>query len=57
MKEKKYITKIITSDGYTFYLLNNGKVVDNLNCDLVDMSSNSLEEFLIDFEINILKAN
>ena len=36
--------KIKTEDGYTFYILSNGKVVDNLNPGLVDMAYNSIEE-------------
>ena len=54
MNNEEYITTIKTSDGYKFYLLKNGKVVDNLNADLVDMSCESREEFLTNFEINTL---
>ena len=55
MNNKEYMTTIKTSDGYKFYLLNNGKVVDNLNADLVDMRCESFEEFLTNFEINTLR--
>jgi hypothetical protein len=55
MNNKEYIATIITSDGYKFYLLKNGKVVDNLNADLVDMSCESFQEFLTNFEINTLR--
>ena len=55
MNNEEYITTIKTSDGYKFYLLKNGKVVDNLNADLVDMSCESFEEFLTNFEINTLR--
>ena len=30
-------TKVKTEDGYTFYIMPNGKVVDNLDPDLVDL--------------------
>jgi hypothetical protein len=54
MNNEEYITSIITNDGYKFYLLKNGKVVDNLNTDLVDMSCESFGEFLTNFEITSL---
>ena len=54
MNNEEYITSIITNDGYKFYLLKNGKVVDNLNGDLVDMSCESFGEFLTNFEITAL---
>ena len=54
MNNEEYITTIKTSDGYKFYLLKNGRVVDNLNPDLEDMSCESLQEFLTNFEINTL---
>lgn len=37
--------KIITDDGYTFYILSNGEVVDNSDPELVDLSFDSLDEF------------
>jgi hypothetical protein len=54
MNSEEYITTIKTSDGYKFYLLKNGRVVDNLNADLVDMSCESFGEFLTNFEITAL---
>ena len=35
---------IKTEDGFIFYVLDNGCVVDNLDSSLVDMSYDSLEE-------------
>tara|TARA_E500000318_G_C3511751_1_gene192614 strand:- start:518 stop:691 length:174 start_codon:yes stop_codon:yes gene_type:complete len=54
MNNEECITTIKTSDGYKFYLLKNGRVVDNLNADLVDMSCESFGEFLTNFEISTL---
>ena len=34
-----------TEDGYTFYVLPDGTVADNLNPALVDMSWDSFEDF------------
>tara|TARA_R100000329_G_C7607871_1_gene215619 strand:- start:614 stop:823 length:210 start_codon:yes stop_codon:yes gene_type:complete len=38
---------IKTSDGFVFYLLEDGKVVDSLNPELVDMSWLSFNSFLL----------
>ena len=35
-----------TEDGFTFYALPSGRVVDNLDPDLVDMSWETLADFL-----------
>ena len=49
-------TKVKTEDGYTFYIMPNGKVVDNLDPDLIDLSYDSIEEFENDpFTPNIYK--
>ena len=37
-----------TNDGYVFYLLEDGSVVDSLNPDHVDMSWPSIESFIQD---------
>ena len=42
------IQRIQTEDGYIFYVLPDGKVVDNLNPELVDLSFESLEKMLND---------
>lgn len=48
--------EIKTEDGYTFYLMPDGKLVDNLKPELVDLSYDSMEEFENDpFTVNILK--
>ena len=39
-----------STDGYTFYEMPNGKIVDNLNPENVDMSWGSKKEFLNDME-------
>ena len=38
--------KLLTEDGYTFFLLENGTVVDNLDSDLVDLSFDTIAEFV-----------
>jgi len=40
----RLIKRIQTEDGYTFYLLHDGSLVDNLDKNYVDMSYDSLEE-------------
>lgn len=37
---------LITEDGYKFYLLEDGRVVDSLNFDNVDMSFDTLAQFV-----------
>lgn len=36
----------MTEDGYKFFLLEDGKLVDNLDPDLCDMSFDSFDEFM-----------
>ena len=36
----------MTEDGYKFFLLEDGRLVDNLDPDVCDMSFNSFEEFM-----------
>ena len=43
--KQEYIRKLKTEDGYTFYLLTDGTVVDNLDANNVDMSFETLAEF------------
>ena len=48
--------QVKTEDGYTFYLMPDGRLVDNLDPDLVDLSYDSIEEFENDpFTVNTLK--
>lgn len=43
----KYPIKLeTTEDGYTFYLLESGKVVDDLDPEFEDMSWSSLDSFI-----------
>ena len=55
--KQEYIRKLKTEDGYTFYLLNDGTVVDNLDADNVDMAFDTLEQFtkemIEDSEVNL----
>ena len=45
MKSKPtFSRRIKTEDGYTFYILPNGKVVDSLIPDLVDMTYDSIDD-------------
>ena len=44
------ITIYYTTDGYRFFHLADGRVVDNLDDDCIDMSWPSLEEFKKDCE-------
>ena len=37
---------LITEDGYKFYLLEDGRVVDQPNGESLDMSFESIEEFV-----------
>ena len=37
--------KIVTTDGYTFYHLEGGRVADDHNPDAMDMSWDTLKEF------------
>jgi hypothetical protein len=43
--ESVYARKFKTGDGYTFYQLPDGKVVDNLDPNAVDMSWNNVKDF------------
>ena len=45
-----------TEDGYTFYQLDNGKIVDNTNSNNVDMSWNSLDEFKKDIDADFVRT-
>ena len=45
-KMNQVIATFKTEDGFTFYQLDNGKIVDNTNSNNVDMSWNSLDEFI-----------
>jgi hypothetical protein len=36
----------MTEDGYKFFLLEDGTLVDNLDAELCDMSFNSFDEFM-----------
>lgn len=38
--------KITTEDGYTFYVLEDGSVSDNLNVDNADMTWENIQDFL-----------
>lgn len=60
MKSKSSISnqpkQFKTEDGYIFYLMPDGRLVDNLDPDLVDLSYDSIEEFENDpFAVNTLK--
>jgi len=50
MKSKSSISnqpkQFKTEDGYIFYLMPDGKVVDNLNPQLIDLSFTSIEELI-----------
>lgn len=39
------LAKLVTSDGYTFYHLKDGRVVDSREPDAIDMSWDTLSEF------------
>lgn len=41
-----------TEDGYTFYVLANGRVVDNLDPDMVDMSWPSMATFALEADVD-----
>ena len=43
---KHPVRLVETEDGYTFYLLESGRVVDNLDTTRVDMSWPSLDAFI-----------
>ena len=43
--ETKYIKELKSADGWKFYLLENGTVIDNLNAELVDMTYKSEKDF------------
>ena len=45
-----------TEDGYTFYQLDNGKIVDNTNSSNVDMSWNSLDEFKKEIDADFVRT-
>lgn len=47
--------KYRTEDGYTFYLLDDGRVVDSLDDDKIDMSWSSFDEFMIDTENSVIE--
>ena len=60
MKSKSSISnqpkQFKTEDGYTFYLMPDGRLVDNLDPNLVDLSYDSIEEFENDpLAVNTLK--
>ena len=48
---QEYTRTYRTEDGYTFYLLSDGTVVDNLEANNVDMSWDSLEKFVWDIRV------
>ena len=54
MNQFKSVIK--TSDGFTFYELDNGMIVDNLDADNIDMSWNSLIEFSIAIESDYIRT-
>ena len=48
-QQRRAFTRLVpyqTEDGYTFYLLEDGRVTDNPNPDHEDMSWPSLQDFL-----------
>jgi hypothetical protein len=46
----KVLGKIRTADGFVFYHLFNGQVVDNLNASAVDMSWDTLQQFVDSYD-------
>ena len=55
-KMNQVIATFKTEDGYTFYQLDNGKIVDNTNSNNVDMSWNSLDEFKKDVDADFVRT-
>lgn len=55
-KKPTSLMTIKTEDGYTFHLLPNGTVVDNLDPDGVDMSWPTFDDFVLnaDFTFSIV---
>ena len=49
----KVLGKIRTADGFVFYHLLNGQVVDNLDSSAVDMSWDTLQEFAVSNSDNL----
>lgn len=49
----KATARVTTEDGYEFYVLNDGRVVDNLDEDCIDQSYDCIEDLEAEVDIEV----